>query len=49
VKVTAIGVLWLSIGCSAVFFVHSTVIRVILVVVAGAVTWHIASIRPRRD
>lgn len=46
VKASAIGLLWLTIGCSGVFFLHSTVARVILGLVALAVTAHIISIRP---
>lgn len=48
VKASAIGLLWLTIGCSGVFFVHSAALRVILALIAVAVTWHIVSIRPPR-
>lgn len=46
VKASAIGLLWLTIACSAVFFTHSTTVRVVLAVIAVGVTVHIISIRP---
>jgi uncharacterized protein len=46
VKASAVGLLWLTIGCSGVFFVQSTVARVVLGLIAVAVTAHIISIRP---
>ncbi|MHB8994070.1 MAG: YbaN family protein [Armatimonadota bacterium] len=48
VKFTAISVLWLTIGCSAVFVVESGLVRVLLALIALAVTAHIISLRPPR-
>lgn len=46
-KVTTITLLWLTIGASAVFFVETTVIRILLLVIAIGVSAHVISIRPR--
>ena len=43
IKVYAISMLWLTIGTSAIFFVHLWWVRVLLVVIAIGVTWHILS------
>ena len=43
IKVYAISMLWLTIGTSAIFFVHLCWVRVLLVVIAIGVTWHILS------
>ncbi len=47
-KAVSIGLLWGVIGLSAVFFVDSTVVRLILLAVAVTVTVHIVMVRPRR-
>ena len=43
IKVYAISMLWLTIGTSAIFFVHLWWVRILLVVIAIGVTWHILS------
>ena len=43
IKVYAISMLWLTIGTSAIFFVHLWWVRVLLIVIAIGVTWHILS------
>jgi len=45
VKVTSISFLWATILFSAIFIVHNLFVRIILIVVAIAVTLHILSIR----
>ena len=45
-KVITIGLLWLAIGSSAVFFVEVTWVRVLLLLIAIGVSAHIISIRP---
>ena len=47
-KVVSISLLWLTIGFSVVHVVDSLVVRVILLVIATAVTVHILTIRPSR-
>lgn len=46
-KITAVAFLWLSIGFSVVCVVEHLWIRALLLLVATAVTIHIASMRPR--
>ena len=42
-KVIAIALLWLSIGFSVVFAVKSIYVRVLLLIIAACVSWHILS------
>jgi len=44
-KIASICFLWLTIGYSAAYVVHSAPVRVVLVLIAIGVTVHIASIR----
>ena len=46
-KIATITLLWITIGCSAVFAVDIFWVRVILVVIAIGVTIHIISIKPK--
>ncbi len=48
IKVVTIGALWVVIGLSAAFAVSSLIVRVILLLIAAAVTAHILSIKPKR-
>jgi uncharacterized membrane protein YbaN (DUF454 family) len=48
IKVVTVGALWVVIGLSAAFAVSSLVVRIILFIIAAAVTAHILSIRPRK-
>jgi uncharacterized membrane protein YbaN (DUF454 family) len=45
VKALIVSLLWIAIGSSAVFAVHIALVRIILVLIAIAVTVHILSIR----
>jgi len=45
VKVLTMALLWITIGSSAAFAVHSSVVRLILILVAIGVSLHILSIR----
>ncbi len=47
-KLTAIGLLWLATGWSTGFVIETLWLRVLLVLIAIAVTIHLATIRPRR-
>lgn len=47
-KVTSIATLWLGIGSSAYFFVDSLWVRVVLLVIAVLVTWHLVALRTIR-
>jgi uncharacterized membrane protein YbaN (DUF454 family) len=49
IKLLAISLLWITIGCSAAFVVHTLPLRVILIVIAVAVTTHIIFIRSSRN
>lgn len=44
-KAYAITLLWISMGYSIVFLVDTTLIRIILVLIAVGVTWHILSLK----
>jgi len=46
VKVFAITLLWITIGCSAVFALKILIVRIILLLVAVGVTTHIIRIKP---
>ena len=48
-KISAIALLWLSIGVSGIFFTESTVIRVILLLIAVGVTIHLVTIKTARE
>ena len=48
IKVYAISMLWLTIGTSTIFFVHLWWVRVLLIVIAIGVTWHILSYPSKR-
>lgn len=43
IKVYSVSMLWLTIGTSAIFFVQLWWVRLLLLVVAIGVTWHILS------
>jgi uncharacterized membrane protein YbaN (DUF454 family) len=45
-KIITIALLWITIGCSAIFAVDIWWVRVILVIIAVGVTIHIARIKP---
>jgi len=45
VKILSISFLWITIGYSAVFVVHISLVRIILILIAIGVTIHILSIR----
>jgi uncharacterized membrane protein YbaN (DUF454 family) len=47
-KITTIALLWIAIGCSAVFAVDIGWIRIILAIIAVGVTIHIIRIRPKK-
>ena len=46
VKIITIAILWITIGCSAIFAIDIFWVRVILVIIAIGVTIHIIRIRP---
>ena len=46
-KIITIALLWIAIGCSAIFAIDIFWIRVILVIIAIGVTIHIIGIRPK--
>ena len=48
IKVVTIGALWVVIGLSAAFAVSSLIVRIILLLIAAAVTAHILLIRPKK-
>lgn len=48
-KVTAVLVLWLSIGYSAFLVVHSLWLRLIILLIASYITWYILSFKTLRD
>lgn len=45
VKITAISMLWLTIGFSVLFVIEMLLVRIVLIVIAVGVTWHIVSYR----
>ncbi|MBU4293630.1 MAG: YbaN family protein [Actinobacteria bacterium] len=45
IKISAIALLWITIGCSALFAVEILFIRIIMVLIALGVTVHIACIK----
>jgi len=48
VRVGTIAFLWLVISITAVFFTDEQWLRLLLVIIAAAVSVHIATIRPRK-
>jgi uncharacterized membrane protein YbaN (DUF454 family) len=48
IKIITVGALWVVICLSAVFAVSNLFVRIILFIIAAAVTAHILSIRPRK-
>ena len=49
VKVLTLSLLWIAIGCSAAFVVHTLLIRIILILIAIGVTTHILLIRTLKE
>ena len=47
-KIITITLLWITIGCSAVFAVDILWVRIVLVIIAAGVTVHIIRTRPRK-
>ena len=47
VKIITIALLWITIGCSAIFAVDIFWVKLILVIIAIGVTTHIIRIRPQ--
>ena len=47
VKIITISILWITIGCSAIFAIDILWVRILLVIIAIGVTVHIVRIRPR--
>ena len=47
VKIITIALLWITIGCSAIFAIDVFWVRVVLVIIAIGVTIHIIRIKPR--
>ena len=48
VKIITIILLWITIGCSAIFAIDILWVRILLVVIAVGVTIHIIRIRPKK-
>jgi len=48
-KIMTIALLWVTIGCSAIFGVDIWWVRIILVIIAVGVTIHIARIKPAKE
>jgi uncharacterized membrane protein YbaN (DUF454 family) len=47
-KIITITLLWLTIGCSAIFAVDILWVRIMLVIIAAGVTVHVIGIRPKK-
>jgi uncharacterized protein len=47
-KVTSIATLWIGIGASAYFFLDGLWVRLVLLVIAVLVTWHLVALRTIR-
>ncbi len=43
-KVSVISILWLTIGYSILFIVEVLLVKLLLLIIAGLVTWHILSL-----
>jgi len=48
VKVLSISLIWITIGCPAIFIVHSFIGKIILILIATGVSIHIISLRTLR-
>ncbi|MDF9831282.1 YbaN family protein [Parabacteroides sp. PF5-6] len=48
-KVISLSVMWLTMGCSVLFFVHALWGRILLIGIAVGVTWHILSFPTRKE
>ena len=46
-RAPTLNTLWITIGLTAILFVDALWIRVLLLVIAVAVTWHVATLRPK--
>jgi len=44
-KVISLSILWLSIGYSAIYATHILYVRILLIVIATGVTWHLLAIK----
>jgi uncharacterized membrane protein YbaN (DUF454 family) len=49
IKILAISTLWITISISAFWFVKILIVRIILFLIAGAVSWHILSFKTLRN
>ena len=47
-KIITITLLWITIGCSAVFAVDILWVRIMLVIIAAGVTTHVVRIKPKK-
>jgi uncharacterized protein len=47
-KIITITLLWITISCSATFAIDMLWVRIILVIIAAGVTFHIIRIRPKK-
>ena len=47
-KIITITLLWITIGCSAIFAVDILWVRIMLVIIAAGVTVHVIGIRPKK-
>ena len=47
-KIITITLLWVTIGCSAIFAVDILWVRIMLVIIAAGVTVHVIRIRPKK-
>ena len=47
-KIITITLLWITIGCSAIFAVYILWVRIMLVIIAAGVTVHVIRIRPKK-
>lgn len=48
-KIFTLGVMWVAMICSAIFFVHVLWLRILLIVIAIGVTWHVLSFPTRKE
>lgn len=48
-KIVSLGVMWVAMVCSIVFFVHELWLRILLFVITVGVTWHILSFPTRKE
>ena len=47
-KIITITLLWITIGCSAIFAIDLLWVRIVLVIIAAGVTVHVIRIRPKK-